>query len=115
MEIFNQTQQITIVSRVQIAKTFFQRFKGLMGKSSIDSDEGLLIYQCCSIHMFFMRFPIDVCFLDRQWKVVGMAHHIQPFCLSRIFWRAFYALETSSGLLKSKNVQIGDTLILRNK
>lgn len=113
MIIFNQTKQKNLITNVVVAKTFFKRLKGLLGKKILKDQEGLLITQCHSVHMFFMQFPIDVCFLDKQWRVVGMEHSIKPFFISRIFWNAEYALETQSGLLKTQNVSIGDVLILK--
>lgn len=113
MMIFNQTKQKNLITNVRIAKTFLKRLKGLLGQKTLKEQEGLLITQCHSIHMFFMTFPIDVCFLDKQWRVVGMEHAIKPFCISRIFWKAEYALEVQSGLLKRQNVSIGDVLALK--
>ena len=55
--------------------------RGLLGRSSLDADEGLLLRPASSIHTAFMRFPIDAVFLDRDLVVVGVARELPP-------WRA---------------------------
>ena len=83
--------------RAKVARTFPQRAKGLIGTRSLAQDEGMLILKCNAIHTFFMRFPIDATFLDRQDRVVKVVRHIRPW---RLFvwggWRAVKVLETAS-------------------
>ena len=83
--------------RAKVARTFPQRAKGLIGTRSLAKDEGMLILKCNAIHTFFMRFPIDATFLDRQDRVVKVVRHIRPW---RLFvwggWRAVKVLETAS-------------------
>ena len=83
--------------RAKVARTFPQRAKELIGTRSLAKDEGMLILKCNAIHTFFMRFPIDATFLDRQDRVVKVVRHIRPW---RLFvwggWRAVKVLETAS-------------------
>ena len=53
--------------------------RGLLGRSSLPVGEGLLIKPCGSVHMFFMRFAIDVVFLDRELSVVGVVPELRPW------------------------------------
>ena len=46
--------------------------RGLLGRSGLEESEGLLLKPCGSVHTFFMRFPIDVVFLDRELSVVAV-------------------------------------------
>ena len=57
--------------RAGVARTFWQRFKGLMGRESLPPGEGMLIQKCNSIHTCFMRFAIDATFLDKDDQVIG--------------------------------------------
>ncbi|MCY7419588.1 MAG: DUF192 domain-containing protein [Chloroflexi bacterium] len=52
-----------IAGRVRLATSFWARFRGLMGTPRLDADEGLFL-PVNSIHMLFMRFPIDALFVD---------------------------------------------------
>ena len=83
--------------RAEVAKTFFQRLKGLMGWKRLPPGEGMLILKCNAIHTCFMRFAIDATFLDRDDKVVKVVRDIRPWRLC--VWggrRAVKVLETAS-------------------
>ena len=85
--------------RAKVARTFFERAKGLIGTKSLMTGEGLLILRCNSIHTFFMSFPIDAAFLDRNDNVVKVVRNIHPW---RLFvwggFRAVKVLETASSM-----------------
>lgn len=98
------------LSRVDIADTFLKRLKGLMFEEKLDKLHGLIIYPCNSIHMFFMNFPIDVLFVDKNDVVVGMRKNIKPWQISKIYFSAEYVLEMSSGIIDDRNICIGDKL-----
>ena len=83
--------------RAEVAKTFLQRLKGLMGRKRLPSGEGMLILKCNAIHTCFMRFPIDATFLDRDDNVVKVVRNIRPWRLC--VWggrRAVKVLETAA-------------------
>ena len=64
--------------QVAIARRLLQRMRGLLGLRGLPAGCGLLIEPCNSIHMLGMRFPLDVIFLDRQWRVVSLHRAVQP-------------------------------------
>jgi uncharacterized membrane protein (UPF0127 family) len=109
----NLTRNTVIASHIEIAQNPWARMKGLLGKRDLPSGEALVITHCQSIHMFFMKFPIDVIFCDRQDKVVGLCERIKPFCLSPIFFKASYAVELPSGTIAASKTQIGDLTLLQ--
>ena len=108
--ITNITRQQTIASSVTVARHSWQRLKGLLGRAELPQKEALIITRCQSIHMVFMKFPIDVIFCDAQNKVVGLCVNIQPFCFSPIFFKASYAIELPAGSIEASQTQIGDYL-----
>ena len=65
-----------------LAVTAWTRTKGLLGRSSLDPDEGLWIQPTGSIHMWFMRFPIDVVYLDSELRVTKVVHGLAPWRFS---------------------------------
>lgn len=80
---------------VEIAHTFFERTKGLIGRSSLPVGQGLLIERCNAIHTCFMSFPIDAMFLDKDFRVVKIVKGIKPWrFLVWGGWRASMVLET---------------------
>ena len=65
----------------EVAETFAERAKGLIGRDGLASGTGMLITKCNCIHTFFMRFPIDATFLDREGRVVKIVRNIRPWRL----------------------------------
>ncbi len=104
----NRTRHTTLASHVDIAQSPWQRMKGLLGMEQFPLGKALVITRCQSIHMFFMKFPIDVIFCDRNNQVVGLCEGIKPFGLSPIFFKAAYAVELPVGSIASSKTQIGD-------
>jgi len=81
----------------EVAETFAERTRGLIGRASLAPGSGLLICRCNCIHTLFMRFAIDATFLDAEDRVVRVVKGIRPW---RVFvwggWRARKVLETTS-------------------
>jgi uncharacterized membrane protein (UPF0127 family) len=59
------------------------RMRGLLGRTELPRGEGILLRPCGSIHTFFMRFPIDAVFVDRDGKVVGVERELRPWRTAR--------------------------------
>ena len=108
MPIINLTRETTIAKHVEIASNPLERMKGLLGRNTLDTDQALIIPFCNSIHMFFMKFPIDVIFLDKTNRVVGLTVNIKPFELSPIFWKSSCAIELPAGTIELTQTQQGD-------
>jgi uncharacterized protein len=68
-----------VCARCALATSFWTRFRGLMGRASLAPDEGMLFRPAGSIHMFFMRFPIDAVFCDRELRVVKVVRGLRPW------------------------------------
>ena len=85
--------------RARVARTLFERIRGLIGMKSLPKGEGMLILRCNSIHTFFMSFPIDATFFDRDGNIVKVVRNIRPW---RFFvwggFRAVKVLETASAV-----------------
>lgn len=62
--------QRVVCAQCRVADTFGARLRGLLGRKALADGEGLLLKPLSSVHTWFMRFPIDVVFLDRELKVV---------------------------------------------
>jgi len=110
--IVNLTRNTIIASRIGIAQNPWQRAKGLLGTRDLPPGKALIITHCQAIHMFFMKFSIDVIFCDRRNKVIGLCERLKPFCLSPIFFKASYAIELPQGSIAASKTQIGDQIML---
>ena len=103
-------QTINLDYKIKHATSFQDRFKGLLFHKKPIVDEGLLITPCNSIHMFFMRFPIDVVFLDRSNNVVKSVSNIKPWRIVPPVQTAHSALELPSGTIIQRNIREGDKI-----
>ena len=68
-----------VCAECAVADSMFTRMKGLLGHSELGPDEGLLLRPASSVHTAFMRFPIDVVFLDRDLKVLAVVEAVPPW------------------------------------
>jgi uncharacterized protein len=110
MHIHNVTKDTTLADQAVKAASFLARGRGLMMASPLSSGAGLVIEPCNSIHMFFMRFPLDVVFLDEKGTVVFMYQGIKPWRVGRIVRHAKCAVELPVGAIASSRTELGDKL-----
>ena len=110
--VLNQTKGTVVADRVEIADSFWARLRGLMFRSSLGHDEGLLIKPSSSVHTVFMRFPIDVIFIDRANRVVKVAPSLKPFRAAGVLTSQVGALELPAGRAVAARVEKGDQLLL---
>lgn len=100
-----------VVPRLHCATKLPERLKGLLGRSSLDIGEGLLLRPCSSIHTLGMRFALDVVFIDRAWQVVAAVPGVAP---GRLMvsggWRAAMTLEAAAGWLPLDRLPAGRQL-----
>jgi uncharacterized membrane protein (UPF0127 family) len=97
-------------TRIQLADRWPARLRGMLGRPAPARGEGLLLTPCTSVHMYGMRFPLDVAFLDKSGAIVAMYHSLAPG--SRTGWHrnAVHALELPSGTLQESGTTVGDVL-----
>ncbi len=99
-----------IAAEVEVAKSSWARFMGLMGRSSMPAGSALWIEPCNSIHMFFMGFAIDVVFLDRQMRVKKVMLNLKPWRVSPIVFGARTTVELPTGTLAGSAALAGRSL-----
>lgn len=105
-----ETNEI-ILHQLDQADHFISRLKGLMWKKDLPENTGLMINPCNSVHCFFMRFPIDVVFVDKDHRVVHIIANMKPGSISPIVKKAKYVIE-ANGKTISKQVNIGDKVAI---
>jgi uncharacterized membrane protein (UPF0127 family) len=107
--VLNLTRGTILASRLEVAGAGPARRKGLLGRDRLVSGEGLWIVPCESVHTFFMRFPIDLVYLDRKYRIRKLRGDVGPWRLSACF-SAHSVLELPSGTIRQSRTQPGDTL-----
>lgn len=93
----------------ELADGFFSRARGLLGRRGLPAGEGMLIRPCSSVHTFFMRFPVDVVFLDEHLTVLHVVSRLRPF-RAALRRGAHATLELAAGEAERLGVAPGETL-----
>jgi hypothetical protein len=111
-EVINARTGEVLVRRGRLANNFKTRTVGLLGDARLDDDEALIIKPCWSIHTFFMRFPIDVLFLDKKGRLKKMVRSMPAWRMAAA-WGAQDTIEMAPGATDGLDLQVGDTLEIR--
>lgn len=111
MTLFHERSQQSLATSVNLADTRRARRKGLLGRNSIGANEAMVITPCAAVHTAFMRFAIDVVFIDRDGRAVQVVHDLQPWRIAASF-RAHAVVEMAAGRAKACGVEPGDRLFL---
>ncbi len=85
------------------------RNRGLLGRDGLAEDSAMVIAPSNSIHMFFMRFPIDAVFVARDGRVVKTCAGLRPWRIA-VAWRAFAVIEGAVGMIERTGTRVGDRI-----
>ena len=110
MKAIDTTSGKQLACTLTIADTLFARLRGLLGKSALSAGEGLWIKPCNGVHTFGMKFPIDVVFMDREKRVVGLAKTLRPNRTSRLYFLASSVIELPAGAIDAADTVTGDRI-----
>jgi uncharacterized protein len=109
MLVRNLNKDTELADKLEVAGSGPKRSKGLLGREGLGPGEGLWIIPCEAVHTFFMRFPIDLVYLDRKHRVKKTSANVPAWrfsgCLS-----AHSVLELPAGTIQKTNTERGDVL-----
>jgi hypothetical protein len=105
----NRTRGSVLATRLDVAGSGPQRRKGLLGRASLLPGEGLWIVPCESVHTFFMKFPIDLVYLDREHRIKKVRSAVGAWRVSVCF-SAHSVLELAAGAIRGTETQRGDLI-----
>ncbi len=110
LQLENSIKGSVIVPKLAVAPSLWKRTVGLLGIPHLQSGEALLLQPCTGIHTWFMRYSIDVLFLDKRGKVLRTVENLRPFRIAGPLLRARTVVEMAPGTLKHVSVKPGDIL-----
>jgi uncharacterized membrane protein (UPF0127 family) len=99
----------TLSSRCVLARSAYSRLVGLLNHDKLAPGEGLLLDPCNQVHTFFMKFPIDVVFLNKRDEVVAIKE-LKPWRMSKMHFSAKRVLELPVGTCRGLGLRVGDRL-----
>lgn len=102
-------QVLPLLSRVLKTTNFFERSRGLLFRSPLLINEGLLISNCNSVHTIFMAYPIDLIYLSPDLRITKLVEYLKPYRTS-INLEAINVLEVMSGTITRFAFKVGDQL-----
>lgn len=110
MQIINRSKNTVLADEVIIADTPFKRIRGLLGKKDFKPGQALILKPCNSIHTLFMRFPIDVLFVNCHNRVIKTYHTLKPWRVSGFFFNATFCIELPRRVLNNTQTRSGDLI-----
>ena len=111
LRVVNAERDRELGTRIGLADGWLARLRGMLARPAPRPGEGLLLTPCSSVHMYGMRFPLDVAFLDGRGAVVAIYPSLAPGSRTRWHRNAAHALELSAGALVESGTSIGDVLV----
>ena len=110
----NQTRNTVLADAAEVADTSEKRRTGLLKHDRLDPGQGLWIVPCESVHSFFMKFAIDLVYLDRNKKVRKVRHRMVPWRMSACL-TAHSILELPAGVVAASGTEAGDQLEIESQ
>ncbi|WP_249870302.1 DUF192 domain-containing protein [Oceanobacillus saliphilus] len=101
-----------IAERVKGAYTFWSRFKGLMLTESMPENEALHISPCTAIHTFFMKYSIDIIYLNKEKEIVGIEEYLEPGRIGKKFMNVKSVIELPAGTIRNTSTAVGQKVNL---
>ena len=98
-----------VADAAELAVTSASRRRGLLGRDGLDPGAALIIAPCNSVHTFFMRFAIDVVYVDRAGRVRKIVRALRPWRISAAM-SAYAVIELGAGSLDGCDIECGDRL-----
>ncbi|MGQ9788681.1 MAG: DUF192 domain-containing protein [Candidatus Hadarchaeaceae archaeon] len=112
----DETTGVVIAHRVSLADDFFGRFRGMMLKRNFLSGEALLFTfgrpGRKNVHTFFVRFPIDLVYLDSGFRIVEVRPFLSPWRLHRSKVTSSHLIELPAGTVLRLGIGLGDRIVL---
>ncbi len=110
MKIINVNRSCILADKIFLADNFFARLRGLLGFRSLDENQAMILRPSNSVHTFFMRFSIDVLFVDKNNSVVRVVRHIRPFRATAVCLKSKFVIELPVGVIDTTKTSVGDYL-----
>lgn len=98
-----------VVTRLEPAFDRDTRNRGLLGRTDLPREHALVLAPCNAVHMFFMKFPIDVLFVGRDGNVLRIVPGLKPWRIAMSL-RAHATIETAAGVAREAGARVGDRL-----
>lgn len=109
MRITNRTRGTVLGTEILLADTWWSRLRGFLARPQPLPGEGILLAPCVAVHTFFMRFDLDVIFLNGAGDILAVEERLAPWRTSGRVSGSRYVLEVPAGTVQATGTAVGDT------
>ena len=110
--VYNQTRECFLSLGVTAADTIFTRLRGLIGRLSLKSDEGIWVVPSSGVHTLGVMVPLDLIYLDENHRVIHLVEHFPTFRIAPLRVQSESVLELVTHTIYSSQTQVGDQLLI---
>jgi uncharacterized protein len=110
--VYNQTRECFLSLGVTAANTTLSRLRGLIGRLSLKSDEGIWVVPSSGVHTLGVFVPLDLIYLDENHRVIHLIEHFPTFRIAPLRVQSESVLELSAHTIYSSQTQVGDQLLI---
>lgn len=110
LNVSNRTRDRSLGDRIWLANGFWTRLRGLLGRPALEDGQGLLIAPSRGVHMYGMKYSLDVLLLDDTGTVVALYPNLEPGERTKVHKDARFALELPVGSIDRTCTAQGDAL-----
>jgi uncharacterized membrane protein (UPF0127 family) len=108
--LLREESRILLIDDAMLTGSAWERMRGLLWRRPLREREALLINHCASVHTWGMRYPLDLAFMDRKWRISKLVRDIRPW---RMAWcvAAAITLEMPAGTIDRLKLKTGMQLL----
>jgi hypothetical protein len=110
VRVVNESRHSVLGGSIRMADSLWARLRGFLFQRKPVAGEGLFLTPCKGVHMYGMRFPLDVLIIDRTGLVIAAHPQLAPGRRTPVYPSAQYALELPSGAITETSTRVGDRL-----
>ena len=110
VRVVNESRHTVLGGRIRMAASLGARLRGFLFRARPVMGEGLFLAPCKGVHMFGMRFPLDVLIIDQQGRVVAAHPALPPGKRTPVYRSGYYAIELPAGAITATETSVGDRL-----
>jgi len=115
MKAINSTRGKELAGNLGRVESLGRRLKGLLGRHSLATDEGVLLKPCWGVHTFGMKFPIDLVFLSSANRVIAVCKEVPPNRIPPVYLGTRSVLELPAGRITETATGTGDLIIMESQ
>jgi len=110
LRVVNESRSSVLGTRIRMTNSLLGRTRGFLLRRPPEPGEGMFLMPCKGIHMYGMRFPLDIVVGDAEGNVLAIHQGLRPGRRTPVYAGALFAIELPCGTIAASGTQVGDRL-----